>query len=277
MIKMIALDLDGTTLNSQGKLPPVVRTALEDAIAADIEVIVATGRVFSAIPKEILEVKGIRYTCSSNGARVIDLATNKVIYKNFIAPKAVEDMSVILGRYNFMYEVFTDGKAYVEKVLYDRIAEMRLSDRHVTYVLNTRQPVEGVLDYMLKKKRSIENININFQDQENRLMMKEILSEHRNITLTSSFDHNLEIGGKTTSKADAITKMAEMMGIKREEIMAAGDNPNDKAMLEASGLPVAVGNAKDEIKAVAKYITTSNDEGGVAKAIYELVLNRKSE
>lgn len=274
MIKMIALDLDGTTLNSQGKLPPIVKTALEDAIAANIEVIVATGRVFSAIPKEILEVKGIRYTCSSNGARVIDLTTNKVIYKNFIAPKAVEDMGEILGKYSFMYEVFTDGKAYVEKMVYDKIAEMKLSDRHVTYVLNTRQPVEGVLEFMLNKKRSIENININFQDQKNRHMMREILSAHNNITLTSSFDHNLEIGGKTTSKADAIKKMAQMMGIKKEEIMAAGDNPNDKAMLEAAGLPIAVGNAKDEIKAVAKYITTTNDEGGVAKAIYELVLNK---
>lgn len=79
--------------------------------------------------------------------------------------------------------------------------------------------------------------------------------------------HNLEIGGLTTGKGDAVEKVAGILKIKKNEIMAVGDNPNDKSMLMASGLPVAVANAKDDVKAIAKYITSSNDEGGVAEAI----------
>ncbi|NCA78223.1 MAG: hypothetical protein EOM90_17995, partial [Alphaproteobacteria bacterium] len=122
-------------------------------------------------------------------------------------------------------------------------------------------------------RTTIENININFNDPQARLRMKEVLSQKTNITLTSSFDHNLEIGGVSTGKGDAVGKVATLLQVKPEEIMAIGDNPNDKSMLMVAGWPVAVANAKDEVKEVAKYITGSNDEGGVGQAIRKWVLD----
>ncbi|MFA5638079.1 MAG: Cof-type HAD-IIB family hydrolase [Anaerovoracaceae bacterium] len=268
-IRLVALDLDGTTLNSEGHIPLNVRDTLEEAIFRGINVIVATGRVFSAITEEVLSLKGLRYVLSSNGALVTDVIDNKMVYENFIDPDAVLDISKTLRQYDFMYEVFTGGKAYVDRIYFDNIIanKMKISERHTSYIIRTRNPVLDVLSFMVDNKDAIENININFTDMEDRIMMRNLLGKKTNITLTNSFDHNLEIGGLTTGKGDAVEKVAGILKIKKNEIMAVGDNPNDKSMLMASGLPVAVANAKDDVKAIAKYITSSNDEGGVAEAI----------
>lgn len=272
-IRLVALDLDGTTLNSEGHIPLNVRDTLEEAIFRGINVIVATGRVFSAITEEVLSLKGLRYVLSSNGALVTDVIDNKMVYENFIDPDAVLDISKTLRQYDFMYEVFTGGKAYVDRIYFDNIIanKMKISERHTSYIIRTRNPVLDVLSFMVDNKDAIENININFTDMEDRIMMRNLLGKKTNITLTNSFDHNLEIGGLTTGKGDAVEKVAGILKIKKNEIMAVGDNPNDKSMLMASGLPVAVANAKDDVKAIAKYITSSNDEGGVAEAIRKFV------
>ena len=118
----------------------------------------------------------------------------------------------------------------------------------------------------------MENININFDDISEKPAMREKLLTIPEATITSSFNHNLEIGGATTSKADALEHMCGIFGITRDEMMAVGDSPNDIAMLKAAGIAVAVGNAKDEVKAVAEYVAPSNNDDGVADAIERFVL-----
>lgn len=102
--------------------------------------------------------------------------------------------------------------------------------------------------------------------------MKELLETLPEATITSSFDHNLEIGGATTSKADALRQMGKLLGISTDEMMAVGDSPNDMAMLSVAGMPVAVGNAKPEVKEIAKYVAPSNNDDGVADAVNRFVL-----
>ena len=113
-----------------------------------------------------------------------------------------------------------------------------------------------------------------FEDKETMQAMWEELASLSDVTLTSSLDNNWEIGGATTSKAQALRQMGSLLGISRDEMMAVGDSPNDMAMLREAGTAVAVGNAKDEVKAIADYIAPSNHEDGVADAIEKLVLNR---
>ena len=139
-------------------------------------------------------------------------------------------------------------------------------------MLQTRRPVAGLYDFILKHKEHVENINVNFEDQADRAMMREVLGRLENTTLTTSFDHNLEIGGATTSKAEALRELERILGVRPEEMMAVGDSPNDVAMMKLAGLPVAVGNAKNEVKAVARYVTATNHEDGVAQAVRKFVL-----
>ncbi len=271
-IKLIALDLDGTTLNNDRVISDANRQALEAAIDKGVNVVIATGRAFSALPEDVFHIRGIQYVLTSNGAVITDLRTNQAIYENCIAPAAVEKAVALLRQYDFMIEAFTEGGAYIEKSVYDHIKETRLSFRHVDYVLTTRQPVEGLLDFILAHKAHIENINVNFEDQGDRAMMREVLGKLENTTLTTSFDHNLEIGGSTTSKAGALKELGRILKVPPEEMMAVGDSPNDMAMMQLAGMPVAVGNAKDEVKAIAKYVAASNHEDGVAEAVQKFVL-----
>lgn len=271
-IKLIALDLDGTTLNSTGLLTQVTREAIEKAISKKIHVVIATGRAHSALPEEILEMEGIRYVVTSNGARVFDRKAAKTIYTNLIGQEAIENTVNLLKKHDFMIEAFVSGKAYIDRKIYENIEAVGLNKKHTDYVIKTRKPVDHILEFMLLNKECIENININFGHQEEKHMMAGLLNQLEKVTITSSFDHNLEIGGETTSKADAIRNLCMLLEIKEEEIMACGDSPNDLSMLISSGFPVAMGNSKEKLKEIAKFITGSNDEDGVATAINKFVL-----
>lgn len=272
VIKLIALDLDGTTLNSLGVLTPTTKEAIEKAILKKVHVVIATGRVFSALPEEILKMEGIQYLITSNGARVFDMKASETVYTNLIGEEAVEIIAKLLGQYDFMIEAFILGNAYVDRKIYENIEAVGLNKKHADYVIKTRKPMDNILNYMLLNKGNVENININFGNQADKKMMAEVLAELENVTITSSFDHNLEIGGATTSKGDAIRDICRRLEIEVEEIMACGDSPNDESMLLSSGFSVAMGNGKEQIKAIAKFITGSNDEDGVAMAIHKFVL-----
>ncbi|MEG0829965.1 MAG: HAD family hydrolase [Anaerovoracaceae bacterium] len=271
-IKLIALDLDGTTLTDIKRISLVNKAALEEAMGRGVNVVIATGRTFSALPDDVFDLKGIHYVITSNGAVITDLQMKKPIYENYIHPEAVEETVSILRKWPFMIETFVDGYAYIEEAIYEDMKKTRKSYRHVDYVLNTRRPLKGLYDFILENKSVIENINVNFKDQKDKAMMKGLLGNIPHTTVTSSFDHNLEIGGATTSKADALSHLGEILKVTHKEMMAVGDSPNDIAMMEMAGLPVAVLNAKDEVKKIAAFVTTSNEEDGVAVAVNKFVL-----
>ena len=149
-IRLIALDLDGTTLNNDRIISRANRRALEAAVDKGVNVVIATGRAFSALPEDVFQIRGIQYVLTSNGAVITDLRSRKVIYENCIEPQAVEKAVALLKQYDFMIEAFTEGGAYIDKLFYDRIKETRISFRHVDYVLTTRKPVEGLYDFILR-------------------------------------------------------------------------------------------------------------------------------
>ncbi len=271
-IKLIALDLDGTTLRTGSILSAQTKEALEAAIMRGIEVVIATGRTFSALPQEILDINGLKYVITSNGANLIELSTGSILYSNYIEEKRIVEIGGILGKHRFMVEVFSEGKAYIDREIYDNLDKWKVGEEHKKYVLATRRTTENIFDFLKENKNEIENINIIFGNQKDKDMMHAILESINDITLTSSREYNIEIGGSTTSKADALNKLCQILGIRFEQVMACGDSPNDEAMLRVAGLPIAMGNAVKQIKIMAKYITGSNDEDGVAEAINKFVL-----
>ncbi|MGI6721731.1 MAG: Cof-type HAD-IIB family hydrolase [Anaerovoracaceae bacterium] len=274
-IKLIALDLDNTTLNSAGKLSPGNRQALEEAIDRNVNVVIATGRCKGALPEEVTDIKGVQYAITSNGAQIVDLRSGKAIYSNCIAPDSVVAAEKILHKYeymDYMVEVFVDGVAYMERQVYEDVKSGRDSHRHRDYVVNTRNPKENLLGFLLDNRNEIENINIFFATMEDKDKLYPVLQTIPNVTLTTSLDSNWEIGGATTSKASALKELARELNVKKSEIMACGDSPNDGDMLRASGVPVAVGNAKPVIKEIASFISGTNDEDGVATAVRKYVL-----
>ena len=253
-IKLIALDLDGTTINSDKIISERNRAALQKAADMGVNVVIATGRPFCALPKDVFEMESVRYVLTSNGASITDIRENKTFYENCLSPLATEKSVELLRQHDYIIECFVKGVAYIDGPFYHMVEETGESYRDVDYILNTRKPVDDIYQFMLDNKGHLENINVNFEDISEKPAMKEKMLQIPEATITSSFPHNLEIGGATTSKAEALTQMGKLLGIDRSEMMAVGDSPNDLAMLMACGLPVAVGNALDEVKAIAKYV-----------------------
>ncbi|MGI6736522.1 MAG: HAD-IIB family hydrolase [Anaerovoracaceae bacterium] len=274
-IKLIALDLDNTTLNAESRLSAGNRRAIETAIDRGVNVVIATGRCLGALPDDVTAVRGIQYAITSNGAQIRDLRTGDHLYTNYLAPESVASAASVLRGLDpatHMVEVFVDGTAYMEKSIYEDVMAGRNSHRHRDYVLNTRHPQDHLLDFMLENRDSIENINIFFNTMSDKRDTYPLLETIPNVTLTTSLDNNWEIGGATTSKASALHELGRLLDVSREEIMACGDSPNDGAMLREAGVAVAVANAKPVILEMADFISGSNDDDGVATAIEKFVL-----
>lgn len=271
-IKLIALDLDGTTLDSAGKLPEENKATLERAIEAGVNVVVASGRCRDALPREVTEIKGVQYAISSNGAMITDLRTGERIYSNCISKDAIRRVRDIIEEHGYMIEVFVDGAAYMERSIWEEIRDNGINYRRREYIMTTRNPIDDIIGFMMDHDEEVENINFFFEDMADKPGIGKVLSQlEDDATLTTSFDHNWEIGGKTTSKAEALVQLSGILGVETEEMMSFGDSPNDIPMIEVAGIGVAVGNAKDSVKEAANHITLSNDDAGVARAIEKFV------
>ena len=274
-IKLIALDLDGTTLGKGAVLTDETKYTLEAAIERGVHVVIATGRTFSAVPEKVFAIKGLEYMINSNGAHVTRLKDKKIIYSNCPDGKAVEEIELFLRQHSrYPIEVFTQGQAYIDRKVYEDVRDNGSDYLDAGYIVGTRIPVDDIYGFLHEHRSQIENINVQFRDLDDKAAMKEKLSGFKEITVTTSTTHNLEIGGRATSKADAIANLCKLLSISEENVMAVGDSPNDGAMIEAAGLGVAVANALDEVKEKADYITLSNNDNGVAYAIKKFVLEK---
>ena len=270
-IKLIALDLDGTTLTRNG-LTRRTRETLEEAISRGIDVVIATGRPYSALPEEVKKIKGLEYIIISNGAHIVKPLSGEFLYSNYVERDAILNVRRILMKRDFPVEVFTEGRAYVDRELYEDIKENGSTYLAAKYILRTREPVDRIFDFWYEHSSRIENVNIQFEYQQDKAEMKAVLEKAEGITLTSSTYHNLEVGGKTTSKAAALEEVCRMKGIDMKNVMAFGDSPNDGAMIRAAGIGVAMENATDDIIEAADITAPSNDDEGVAYTIRMLLL-----
>ena len=271
-ISLIALDLDGTTL-VRGHITPRTRRVLETAVKKGIHVVIATGRAWCSLPKDIFRIQGLEYVVTSNGAMITDLRRGEVIYENCIDPAPLKRVAKLLRENSrFPVEVFTGGKAYIGRPVFEEIRDHGSTYMSRSYILRTRQPVDEIYDFLEEHVSAIENINIHFEDFEDKDAMKEILGQIPDITVTSSVPHNLEIGGATTSKASGLAALCEILHADLSSAMACGDSPNDMAMLAEVGLGVAMGNGEPEVRAMADYVAPSNEDEGVALAVERFAL-----
>lgn len=269
---MVALDLDGTTLNSRKEISRRTVQAFHSAMNLGVHIVVATGRTLSSLPNQLLHIDGLEYVITSNGSHITELAAMKTIYEDHIPPEAVEQIAGLIRGAGISVETFVDGKAYIDRREYDDVLTNGSDFRDVEYIRETRNPVPDILDFMLANREFIENINLNFRYIEDKERWRPVLEQIPDTTLTTSFIHNFEIGGRSTSKAEALRFLMKKLDVNKEELMAAGDSLNDSAMLQLAGIGVAMANAEPEIREMADYVTDSNDGDGVAKAIERFVL-----
>lgn len=288
-IRMIALDLDGTALDRKMRVTERTVRAMEEAARRGVQVVISTGRTYHTLPEQLRKIRGLDYAVTSNGAIINRLKTGEVLYRNCLPREAVEQAAEIFRREGvgagadgtdmnsgsggqISIEIFTEGDAFMERRELEDIAENGSSYRNAFYVSTTRRPADGIVDFMLAHRQRIENICLNFPDISRRPVWRERLSRLPGVTLTTSLPHNMEIGGKNTSKGEALRFLMKELGLSAKQLMACGDSPNDASMIRLAGLGVVMGNSSEEMKEKADFVTDSNESDGVAKAIERFVL-----
>ena len=271
-IKMIALDLDGTTLNSAGKITDRTRETLEAAGRQGVHVVVSTGRAYTSLPDDVKSIEAVEYAITSNGAHINRIHTGESVYDDYLSEKAVTRVAELARELDTQIEVFVDCQAYIDEDYYNYIKENGCAYRNAEYVLWSRKPVHNVIGLLLDNKDRIENVNFCFRSVDMLEDARPAVEGIPEATITSSFANNLEVGGPNTSKKTALMELMNRLGVTRDELMCCGDAPNDIEMIEFAGLGVAVGNAWGGTRDHADYVTLSNDEDGVAAAIDKFVL-----
>ena len=271
-IGLIALDLDRTTLTSEG-LTVNTRECLEEAIKRGYQVVIATGRPYVALPESIREIKGLKYVICSNGAHIIDIRNGEFIFSDYLSEEAAKWVEDFLHRSGYPIEVFSEGGAFIGRDRYEYFQTDGKNVDGAAYVLRTRKPVDDIWQFWDEHMDTIENINVHFTDPADKKALNKELSDNEDIgfTVTSSMSYNLEIGGANTSKANALLELSKISGIPLRRVMSFGDSPNDSAMITESGFGVAMGNAEEEVKNQADYVTLTCDEEGVVFAIRRLL------
>lgn len=272
-IKMIGLDLDGTLLNSKKELTEYSKEVLRKAIDQGVIVLVATGRPFTGIPEELRQFPGMRYALTSNGARIVDTKENRLLIEKLLPREDAIRALKVFRKYDTMQEIYYDGQGYADADKILHIDRYHHNPHMWAYVRNSRKTVPDILDMAEHTPQDMDKIQGLFANMEEREACWKELENDPALELVGSLKYNIEINTAGVNKGKGLVKLGELLGIRREEIMACGDGDNDIAMLKEVGFGVAMANAEEAVLKVADYITRSNDEDGVAKAIEKFVLS----
>lgn len=239
--KLIAIDMDGTLLNSQNTINKRTRDAILRAGDKGVYVVLATGRLMTSAINYSSKINLKRPIISSNGAVIIDENKN-IIFEKHIDPGRIENIAHIADKNDVYYHFYGKDSFY--------------SNKYVEDIIRFYNPADSLEE---------EKIKFNLYNH-----IEDILK--KDINICSSWSNNVEIMEKDVSKGNSLKYLCEKLNIHRNEIIAVGDNENDLSMLNFAGLGVSMGNAKENVKSVADIITSTNDEDGVAEIIEKYIL-----
>ena len=290
MYKLVAIDLDGTMLNHYGEISEKTKKIVKECVKKGIEIVLASGRPIDSI-RTIAEDLGIKgYFIAGNGALVYDIQKDEMIYKNYIKKEKVLEIIKICEENSIAYNVYTDKVILTTNlkfnVLYyykENIKKEETKKTNISIVENMYEYVKHMEDESFLKiticdenssifhsiTKKIKEINeIEVLDIEH--MSRKIIKQGTEEFPVEYF--YTEISANNVDKWNALEFLIKKLDIKPEEVMAIGDNINDKKMIENAGMGVAMMGSTPEITKVAKDITDTNDKDGVAIALEKYVL-----
>lgn len=260
--KLIAVDMDGTLLDSRGMISDKTVRTVRRAVDAGILFTVCTGRAIQGVEKynALLQLKGpfIAY----NGAMIVDAESRETLFEQGLLRSDAAKIIELGLRYDTTMCIWAGSQLYGN----------RLNRRIHTY--KKLSGVEPVLAENFDELLDKGITKILWYDDEKRIqeavsgLSADLFTE---VTYCTSQPFFLEFFNSKVSKAKAMEKIGEICGIGREEMIAIGDGLNDLDMIQYAGLGIAMGNADAEVRRHAQFVTATNDEDGVRKAIERFV------
>ncbi|PKH03286.1 Cof-type HAD-IIB family hydrolase [Psychromonas sp. MB-3u-54] len=267
MYKLVVLDMDGTLLNSQKEITSRVRTAINAAKGIGIKVVLASGRPIDGM-LPALEALGLNtnddYVLTCNASLTLNAGSKEVIRSEFLTGQDARDiyhLSVKLGVNTHAYSAkqglitpkiskYTEHEADINQI------EINICD------FTTLAPDDEMLKIMMIDEAEALTAAIN--------RLPDSFQEKYSMAQSAPFFY--EFMSKKSGKANGVAALADYLGLTHEEVICVGDAGNDLEMLQYAGLGIAMANATEDVKAVADYITLSNDQDGVAHVFEKFVL-----
>ena len=284
MIRLIGIDVDGTLLDSDGRLPDVNRDAIHSAVARGVHVALVTGRsypfarpVANTLPSSISLIV-------SNGAveRGMDGSTfARRLLDRHVARRVLHAMRDYRDAAALVFDRDADRQVVFETMDWEHPGRQKYWSRNNSHIAKsvpledalTEDPIQvmfnGAVSHMrplaeLLRREALVRAASEGEVLEYSVLMTEYI--HRDFTL-------VDVTSPEATKGHALGWRAKQMGITHEEVMAIGDNFNDLEMLEFAGTSVVMGNSVDELKRRGWHVTGHQNEAGVAQAIERFVLS----
>lgn len=275
--KLVCVDVDGTLLTSKHKVSERTKESLVKAHKLGVHIVVSTGRMYTDAEyySNLLGVKSP--VIASNGAFIKEKDNDQVIYKDVLGEELSMELLSIFQKHHMKPYYCTPHKFYYGNIMFKffyviaKILGTRSNKLDVEYVYSW----ERWRNILHKEKDNIVKCEIIFRNAPLIDGVRSELKNKKELEIVDSSKYNIEITRKGVSKGKAVAILADIYNIKREEIMTIGDSENDLSMIEYAGLGIAMENASDTVKQRADYITESNDNDGVAKAIERFVLKHE--
>lgn len=291
MYKLMAIDLDGTLLNSFGEVSEGTKLALKKAKEQGTEIVLASGRPISSTESLAVELGVDNYLISGNGAAVYDIKNQKIIYDRFLNKEQVLNIAKMCEENSFFYNVYTEDEVIASSLNYnvlfyhkENVKKIEEKRTHINVVQNIAEYIEQsgkekflkitvcdesqfIFNSIMKRLKAIPGIDV---------LEVAYMSKKKIKFGTEDVDiqyYYTEITNENVNKWSAIEFLLEKLNIKKEEVIAIGDNVNDKEMIENSGLGIVMGNSNPKMKEIADKIVSDNNSDGVLEAINQYVLS----
>ncbi|SCI87838.1 Uncharacterized phosphatase YwpJ [uncultured Clostridium sp.] len=280
MIKLIASDMDGTLLNTNHTISEGNIEAIRKAQELGVKFAIITGRSYDGVKPIADEFNLDCEYILMNGAEYRDKDGN-ILENIAIDKEKVKVIMEVMGEEDLCIELFTNVGTLTsdyEKVkdsIEDRVRSLNpeSTDDEVQGFLNEfigrrKITIFNSINELMDDKIDIYKIITFNKDVELIKSVKERLKKLSGLSVVSTFDNDIEVSDIRAQKGLILAKVAEKMGLERDEVMPIGDSFNDYSMFTEFKTACAMGNAIPEIKELAEFITDTNDNDGVAKAIY---------
>lgn len=285
MYKLAAIDLDGTMLNSYGEITDNTKRVIRNSINNGKEVVLASGRSIDSILSIAKSIGNIKYIIAGNGAVLYDIPNEKILYEKYIPKSRALEIIQICEQNSIFYNVYTNKSIIADKlrynVLYYYKENLKKEDSkktNITIVEDIEKYVKDMQDEMVMKI---------FVADENRCVFNSIMRKFDNMEDLEILDVShmsrkmishgtdyvsieyfyTEVSLKDVDKWYAIEYLINLLNIEKKEVIAIGDNTNDKKMIKEAGIGIIMDGSTPEVTSIADYITADNNHDGVANAL----------
>lgn len=273
-IRIIALDLDGTLLDSQKRLSDVNRAALARVAERGVLVVPTTGRFFGMMPACVRDLPFVRYAITINGAQVYDRVADAALVREEIPLDVALEVMRLLDGFDVIYDCYRNNWGWMTQAFKEKSADYATNEHYVKMIADFRKGVPELKAHLAatRGEGNVQKMMLfsRLDDPGTRALhavRAELATRFPGLKATASTWNNIEINKATAHKGVALARFAESLGYTLANCMAFGDGGNDLSMIEAAGVGVAMANACPEVLAAADYVSSSNDEDGVAAAL----------